>query len=603
MATPFAAWAFHRAWWDAYSDNAHEQTLVAVAPGAEAGADPVAIVPLMHRHEVEPGDAELHTTLRHEGGEALTPVPPTAKAIFFGASYHADYATILADPADLPAVADALVDHLAEANRPGSPDRPWDVVDLRRLRCNDPAGEALAAAFRRRAAAESWSVDLEREDVCPVATLPAGGSIDDYLATLGKKERHEIRRKVRRAEAAGEVVLAESREPLADLDAFIDLHQRRWGADGLFPPTPGGDQSRVLFRRLFELFGTGRAAPARRSSRSAAGGSPPASISRPPTRSSTTTPAWIPTLATSRRASCSWTRLARRAIERGRRRLDFLRGNEPYKYEWGAVDEPIQRLLVATTVRPMSVPLPSTIPASRPVAGWPLPAGRDRIRVVELLATGTNGGAQEHVLNLVTRIDRDRYDVSICSLSPGAPSARLERAGSTSASSMRRTTPPRSRRVAAHLAAIRADVIHNHMYRAEIVGTQAAWRWPEAGLPRPYIVSTVHSSAGSARRGPRAHPAAHAADGPPDRGLHGDRRRRSSDEERVRRAGHPDLQRRGPGALRQQEPCCTLREEYGLPEDGPIVGVVARLEPEKGHPTLLDAWPGVLAPSSRARRS
>ena len=28
------------------------------------------------------------------------------------------------------------------------------------------------------------------------------------------------------------------------------------------------------------------------------------------------------------------------------RRLDFLRGDEGYKYEWGAMDEPIQRLLV-----------------------------------------------------------------------------------------------------------------------------------------------------------------------------------------------------------------------------------------------------------------
>ena len=44
-----------------------------------------------------------------------------------------------------------------------------------------------------------------------------------------------------------------------------------------------------------------------------------------------------------------------------------------------------------------------------------------------------------------------------------------------------------------------------------------------------------------------------------------------------------------------QEPCCTLREEYGLPAEGPIVGVVARLEAEKGHPTLIDAWPHVLA--------
>jgi CelD/BcsL family acetyltransferase involved in cellulose biosynthesis len=30
----------------------------------------------------------------------------------------------------------------------------------------------------------------------------------------------------------------------------------------------------------------------------------------------------------------------------GKTRFDFLRGNEPYKYEWGAVDEPIQRVLV-----------------------------------------------------------------------------------------------------------------------------------------------------------------------------------------------------------------------------------------------------------------
>ena len=35
-----------------------------------------------------------------------------------------------------------------------------------------------------------------------------------------------------------------------------------------------------------------------------------------------------------------------RALARGIRRVDFLRGDEPYKYEWGAVDEPIQRLLV-----------------------------------------------------------------------------------------------------------------------------------------------------------------------------------------------------------------------------------------------------------------
>ena len=42
------------------------------------------------------------------------------------------------------------------------------------------------------------------------------------------------------------------------------------------------------------------------------------------------------------------------------------------------------------------------------------------------------------------------------------------------------------------------------------------------------------------------------------------------------------------------EPCCTLPEEYGMEPGSQIVGVVARLEPEKGHPTLLEAWPTVL---------
>jgi CelD/BcsL family acetyltransferase involved in cellulose biosynthesis len=39
-------------------------------------------------------------------------------------------------------------------------------------------------------------------------------------------------------------------------------------------------------------------------------------------------------------------RYIERSIRLGRGRLDFLRGDEPYKYEWGAVDEPIERLLV-----------------------------------------------------------------------------------------------------------------------------------------------------------------------------------------------------------------------------------------------------------------
>jgi hypothetical protein len=112
-ATPFSSWAFQRAWWDAYEANAHDETLIVCTDGP-TGDEPIAIVPLMHRHEVEPGDALTHTTIRHGRDLELTPVEPTATAVFFGASYHADYATILAAPEDLPVVAEAVADHLVD---------------------------------------------------------------------------------------------------------------------------------------------------------------------------------------------------------------------------------------------------------------------------------------------------------------------------------------------------------------------------------------------------------------------------------------------------------------------------------------------------------
>ncbi len=343
-ATPFSAWAFHRAWWDAYADNAHDETTVLVDTRAGADRDPVAILPLMHRHEVEAADELHHTTLRRGHDSLLTPVPASAVAIFFGASYHADYATILASPADLPAVADAFVADLASPGRPA-----WDALDLRRLRCGDPAADALAAAFRKAEMAAGWTLNLEREDVCPVVALPAGGTFEDYLGTLDKKDRHEIRRKVRRAEAAGEVALTESRDPLADLGAFIDLHQAKWGDDGLFPSTSGGDQSRTLFRRLFELFGADGAL--RLSFLTVGGRRIAAGVHfETPDRVLYYNAGVDPAARDLSPGVVMVERFMRRAIEQGKSAVDFLRGDEPYKYEWGATDEPIQRLLVRRTV-------------------------------------------------------------------------------------------------------------------------------------------------------------------------------------------------------------------------------------------------------------
>jgi CelD/BcsL family acetyltransferase involved in cellulose biosynthesis len=377
-ASPFSRHCVQRAWWDAYGATAHDQTLVIVDPAASAATNPAAsaatnlaasaatnlaapgapgtperlvgIVPLMHRHELEPGDVAARTILRHQAGPPLRAVPESATAVFFGASYHADYATVLAAPADLRAVCEAAVGYLAAEDH-----SRWDVVDLRRMRAGDPATNALANAFESAAPKAGWVVTREQEDVCPVVTLAPGQDFDSYLATLDKKERHEIRRKVRRAEAAGTVALERSANPIDDLDAFIDLHQKRWGADGLFPPTEGGAASRRFFAGLFEDCAPSGIVDL--SFLSVGGRRIAAGVTFDDGEAVYYYNAGVDPDA--RDMSPGVVMVAcyvQRAIAVGRTRLDFMRGNEPYKYEWGAADSPIERLLVQRTT-------PATTPA------------------------------------------------------------------------------------------------------------------------------------------------------------------------------------------------------------------------------------------------
>ncbi len=231
-------------------------------------------------------------------------------------------------------------------------------------------------------------------------------------------------------------------------------------------------------------------------------------------------------------------------------------------------------------------------PCLEPVDRPALPGGR--VRVVEVLATGSNGGAQEHVFGLLTRIDPTRYDVHVVSLAQGSSVRMLERSGIPVTVIDDPDDAIATGALAALLGDIRPEVVHNHMYRAELVGTRAAIALGEIGRPRPYVVSTVHSSRIRSEEDRRV------------LGLLTPRMDRliavsRSIVEKLHAEGRDtipislihngvDLER-----YDHQEPCCTLHEEYGLPAGGPVVGVVARLEPEKGHPTLIGAWPQVVA--------
>jgi glycosyltransferase involved in cell wall biosynthesis len=220
-------------------------------------------------------------------------------------------------------------------------------------------------------------------------------------------------------------------------------------------------------------------------------------------------------------------------------------------------------------------------------------AGRGRIRVVEVLATGTSGGAQEHVFGLMSLLDDARFDASIVSLSAGSAVRKLERAGFPVTLIDEPDDAAAVTALAGYLGRVRPDVVHSHMYRADIVATKAVLAMTSAGHARPYLVSTVHSS-----------------------------RVRSADDRETLRCLTPEIdqliavskaivakiadERPGLAPVRliyngvdlarydRQQPTPELRDQFGLEPGSQVVGVVARLEPEKGHQTLIDAWPHVL---------
>ena len=117
-----------------------------------------------------------------------------------------------------------------------------------------------------------------------------------------------------------------------------------------------------------------------------------------------------------------------------------------------------------------------------------------KISVTQVMASGAGGGAQVHVQNLAAGLDPKRFDVEVISLSDGPAVRRLRAAGVTT-HVVDQADDAAAEAVVLDLFTRRPpDIVHNHMYRAEILGTGAALALERLGHPRPYIMGTVHSS-------------------------------------------------------------------------------------------------------------
>ncbi len=168
------------------------------------------------------------------------------------------------------------------------------------------------------------------------AVLEVPPSFDEYLAGLSKKERHETRRKRRRFEAAlGAPKVTRHHGPAA-VAMFADMHRHSSGDKGAFMT----DDMEAFFAALHDD------AAAVIDVLSAGDGTPAAAAFAFEDESSyyLYNSAYEPRFADSSPGVVLLTELVAAAIESGKQRFDFLKGNESYKFRLGASPRPLCRL-------------------------------------------------------------------------------------------------------------------------------------------------------------------------------------------------------------------------------------------------------------------
>jgi CelD/BcsL family acetyltransferase involved in cellulose biosynthesis len=259
------------------------------------------------------------------------PSGPQELVTFAGGSEVTDYLGPVCAPQDRAEVAAAYIASLAA-------DRAWDEVVLGGL-AEDTGWHTLLGA---EAAGRGLTVtDVEVDDVCPRVDL--SGGLDAYLQRLPGRLRQEVLRKARkltRDVAPYEVITLRAAELHDGIDAFLEqAAQDDSEKAGFFRR----DDMRRWFHTLVDEYG---ADGTLRLHRLDVGGLPAAM-----TVSFLWGDTWglynssfDPTLGALAPGVVLVWELIGLAADEGLAVFDLLRGDEPYKYRFGAVDRPLHTL-------------------------------------------------------------------------------------------------------------------------------------------------------------------------------------------------------------------------------------------------------------------
>lgn len=308
---PFLRFEYLSNWWQTLGGGEWTSGDLFVVAGRESNGEIAGIAPLFFSRNLQ-------------GEPAL---------MLLGSIEISDYLDLIAPESGLAAFSASLLEFLDSPQAP-----PWKALDWYNIPEASPTMAPLQSAAEKR----GWDLQQFRLQPCPYIALP--GDWETYLAGIDKKQRHEIRRKLRRAEEytppVNWYVVQEKSRLESEMEDFFTLmahdpekarflspamrRQMHLTAQAAF------DQGWLLLAFL-EVGG-----------RKAAGY----------LNFDYAGHLWVYNSGLDfemRELSPGWvllTQLLKWANENGRNAVDFMRGDEDYKYRFGAVNRYVTRVLI-----------------------------------------------------------------------------------------------------------------------------------------------------------------------------------------------------------------------------------------------------------------
>lgn len=305
--TPFLEFAYQKLWWETRGGGEWPDASLLIY-AARVDGKLVGLAPLFS-----------------------TPMPDgTAAILNVGSIEVSDFLDLIV----LPEYRDEFIGHLLREVKalmlPG-----FRQLSLCNLLDSSPTLPALQSAANR----DGWQLSVEKLEHSPCITLAS--DFETYLAGIDKKQRHEIRRKMRRAEESEIPVtwymVTDPSTLDSEVDAFIELMENDGDKETFLRPS-----MREFLRRVVHFAYDGGWLQL---AFLEVGGQKAAAYLSFDYQNRI----WVYNSGLNRdfqSLSPGWVllgHLLQWAIEKGRTEFDFMRGDEEYKYRFGAVDRFVMR--------------------------------------------------------------------------------------------------------------------------------------------------------------------------------------------------------------------------------------------------------------------